>query len=362
SQFRSIPRYTEHDKSIDLSSNSYLSLQSCDEIQRKTAMLIENHHWGNLASRLVEEHSPLFCELENEICNWKETETALLFNSGYAANLGIISAVCSKDTEVFCDRLNHASIYDGIILSGCKLNRYSHNDMSDLNKRLEQSVSKEKMIITDTVFSMDGDRAPLCDICELAKKHNAMVMVDEAHAAGIFGKQGNGIANEQGVGDFIDIKMGTLSKAVAGLGGFFAGSSILKDYFVNHCRSLIYSTALPHSVLAFNLASIRFIRNNPQIGKKLLHLSQRFRTSLKEIGCDTLNSTTQIIPFVTGDEDEAIALSGFLRQYGIIVPAIRPPTVPKQSARLRFSVHLGFDEQQQDFVIDKLLQWKKQNG
>jgi len=325
-------------------------------------MLIENHHWGNLASRLVEEHSPLFCELEKEICNWKETETALLFNSGYAANLGIISAVCSKDTEVFCDRLNHASIYDGIILSGCKLNRYSHNDMSDLNKRLEQSVSKEKMIITDTVFSMDGDRAPLCDICELAKKHNAMVMVDEAHAAGIFGKQGNGMADEQGVAEFIDIKMGTLSKAVAGLGGFFAGSSLLKDYFVNHCRSLIYSTALPHSVLAFNLASIHYIRNNPKIGKKLLILSQRFRNSLKKIGCNTLNSTTQIIPFVTGNENEAIALSGFLRQYGIIAPAIRPPTVPRQSARLRFSVHLGFDEQQQDFVIDKLLQWKKQNG
>lgn len=362
SLFRSIPEHIEQTNQIDLSTNSYLSLQFCSEIKNNTAALIENHYSGNLASRLVEEVSPLFGKLEKEICEWKETEAALIFNSGYAANLGIISSICSRDTEVFCDRLNHASIYDGIILSGCKLNRYRHNDMKDLKARLKQSVSKEKLIITDTIFSMDGDRAPISDICELAKQFNSMIMVDEAHAAGIFGPQGNGMAHEQGVADAIDIRMGTLSKAIAGLGGFFAGNKLLRDYFINHCRSLIYSTALPHCVLAFNLSSIRYIRKNPQIGKQLLKISQRFKESLQNIGYDTLNSTTQIIPCVTGNENEAIALSGFLRQYGIIVPAIRPPTVPSHSARLRFSVHLGFDEPQQDFVIDKLIKWKNQHG
>ncbi|MDO5576593.1 MAG: 8-amino-7-oxononanoate synthase [Fibrobacter sp.] len=362
SRFRSIPQYVGSSSVIDLSTNSYLSLQTSEVISNDAALLIKSHHSGNLASRLVEEDSPLFCELEKEICDWKKTESALVFNSGYTANLGIISAICSRDTEVFCDRLNHASIYDGIMLSGCKLNRYIHNDMKDLEKKLKLAVSKEKLIVTDTVFSMDGDRAPLGDICELAQKFNAMVMVDEAHAAGIFGLHGNGMAFEQGVADCIDIKMGTLSKAVAGLGGFFAGSNLLRDYFVNHCRSLIYSTALPHSVLAFNLASIRYIRKNPQIGNQLIQLSQRFRSALQELGFNTLDSTTQVVPCVTKDENEAIELSAFLRQYGIIVPAIRPPTVPAHSSRLRFSVHLGFDEKQQDFVIGKLREWKKIHG
>jgi len=209
-QLRSIPQYTD-DNFIDLSTNSYLSLHCNAIVQEIAKSLTSQQYYGNLASRLVSEQSPLFSTLEKEIADWEKTECALLFNSGYAANVGILQALCTKDTEVFCDRLNHASIYDGIILSGAKLNRYRHNDMKDLEERLKTSCSKEKLIVTDTVFSMDGDRAPLADICTLAKKHNCLTMVDEAHASGIFGDCASGLCEEDGVGDFIDIRMGTLS-------------------------------------------------------------------------------------------------------------------------------------------------------
>ncbi|MBD3346761.1 MAG: aminotransferase class I/II-fold pyridoxal phosphate-dependent enzyme, partial [Chitinivibrionales bacterium] len=243
---------------IDLSTNSYLNLHENSTVSKEASLLCSNRYSGNIASRLITTRSVLYEELEKEIADWKQTESALVFNSGYAANVGILQALCTRDTEVFCDRLNHASLIDGILLSRAKLNRYHHCNMDDLTRRLKESDSAEKLIVTDTVFSMDGDRAPLEQICELARKYSAIVMVDEAHATGVFGKTLSGLVEETGVHEGVDIRMGTLSKAVAGLGGFFAGTRVLRDYFVNHARSLIYSTALPHSILAHNLAAIRY--------------------------------------------------------------------------------------------------------
>ncbi len=356
-QLRSIPQYTD-DNFIDLSTNSYLSLHCNAIVQEIAKSLTSQQYYGNLASRLVSEQSPLFSTLEKEIADWEKTECALLFNSGYAANVGILQALCTKDTEVFCDRLNHASIYDGIILSGAKLNRYRHNDMKDLEERLKTSCSKEKLIVTDTVFSMDGDRAPLADICTLAKKHNCLTMVDEAHASGIFGDCASGLCEEDGVGDFIDIRMGTLSKSIAGLGGYCAVKSEFRDYFINFCRSFIYSTALPHPVLAHNISAIRFIRTNPSSGKQLLSMADSFRAGLHELGFSTLNSTTQIVPCLMDSEEKALSLSAFLRKNGIIAPAIRPPTVPKGTARLRFSIFLGLTADKQQYILEQIRKWK----
>lgn len=356
-QFRSIPQFTA-DQVIDLSTNSYLSLHcNATVLENAKALTMEQFH-GNLASRLVSEKSPHFSVLENEIAEWKQTSCALLFNSGYAANVGILQALCTRDTEVFCDRLNHASIYDGISLSGAKLNRYRHNDMKDLETRLKSSCSREKLIVTDTVFSMDGDRAPLADICSLAAKYDCLTMVDEAHASGIFGNNASGLSEEDGVHESIDIRMGTLSKSIAGMGGYCAVSSEFRDFFVNFCRSFIYSTALPQPVLAHNISAIRFIRANPSLGKQLLSIAGLFRDGLHELGFSTLNSTTQIVPCLMDNEENALNLSTFLRTKGIIAPAIRPPTVPNGTARLRFSIFLGLTTDQQHYILEQIKNWK----
>jgi len=347
---------------IDLATNSYRGLHRSAAVAREAKRLAAGVAHGNLASRLIRESSPLAGALEAEIAQWKGTESALLFTSGYAANVGMVQALATRSTEVFCDRLNHASIIDGARLSGAKLYRYRHTDMADLATRLAKSAVPEKLIVTDTVFSMDGDRAPLADIVDLAKRYRACVMVDEAHATGILGTNGSGLAEAEGVAADIDIRMGTLSKAVAGMGGFFAGSALLRDFLVNHSRSLIYSTGLPHQVIAFDLAAVRSLRAHPQGGRTLLARADSFRDRLHTLGFDTLNSTTQIVPGIVGNDGEALALSAFLAKRGIDAPAVRPPTVPTGTARIRFSLHTGFTEAQEAAVIAALADWKSGRG
>lgn len=359
---RFIPEYPLNKNSIDLSTNSYLSLHSNEALNSEASKLANGILHGNIASRLIHESSPIAIQLEKELAQWKKTQSALLFNSGYAANIGVLSALCTRSTELFCDRLNHASIIDGAKLAGCKLTRYRHNDMSDLRNRLAASSANEKIIVTDTVFSMDGDCAFLADICTLAETVNAIVMVDEAHATGIFGPSASGLVEEYGVADKVAIRIGTLSKAIAGLGGFFAGDSLIRDYLVNSARSFIYSTALPHSVLAFDLTSVRHIRANPSAGRTLLSRAEEFRVALQSEGFDTLHSTTHIVPILMGSSEKAVACSAFLRDNNIIAPAIRPPTVPANTARIRFSVHSGFNIEQQQHVLEALGEWKRLNG
>jgi 8-amino-7-oxononanoate synthase len=361
--FRSLPAAPDAPDrdGIDLSTNSYLSLHKIRAVHDEAVRLTGNDLSGNHASRLISDTSPLARLLEAEIADWKSTETALLFNSGYAANLGIIQALCSRDTEIFCDRLNHASIIDGIRLSGCRLQRYRHCDMSDLGSRLSASRACEKIIVTDTIFSMDGDKAPLQDICTLAQSHNALVMADEAHATGIFGPNGSGVVEESGCANAVAIRMGTLSKAIAGLGAFFAGSTLIRDYLINHSRSLIYSTGLPHPVLAWDLAAVKYVRANPGSGAELLRIAEKLRCGIRGLGFDTLHSCSQIIPCIVGDDTTAIALSGFLKSQGIFAAAIRPPTVPQGTSRVRFSAHHALSSHDIDAVLFALKEWKSRH-
>ncbi len=349
-RFRQMPSSAKTGKTINVASNSYLHLEDNIQIQEKAQKLISSPA-GNLASRLVQSTSPLFEILEDEVADWKNTEAALIFNSGYAANIGIIQALARRKTEIFSDRLNHASIIDGIRLSDGKMIRYNHNDMDDLDKKLSLSQSDEKIIVTDTVFSMDGDCANLTDTVSLAQKHNALLMVDEAHSSGIFGKTGSGLVEELGLEKEIAIRMGTFSKAIAGGGGFFAGSQLLKEYFINRSRSFIFSTALPESVLAWNLSAIRYIRNQPNQGKELLQRSHWFRKELQKRGYNVGDTTTQIIPIIVKEDKKALTLSLKLREAGIIAPAIRPPTVPPQSSRIRISLHAALTEQQLIYIL-----------
>jgi|WetSurMetagenome_2_1015567.scaffolds.fasta_scaffold00027_17 8-amino-7-oxononanoate synthase len=349
------------DARVDLSTNSYLALHDNPDVRLEAERLTDSCFSGNLASRIVSTRSPLYDALEKELADWKKSDTALVFNSGYAANLGIIQALCRRGTEVFCDRLNHASILDGVRLSGATFVRYGHRDMDDLQKRLDASGKKEKLIVTDTVFSMDGDTAPLADICDLARRYRCMLMVDEAHATGVFGKTLTGWVEECGTESGVDVVMGTLSKAIAGLGGYFTGNGLLDDCFVNLSRSVVYSTGLPHSVLAHDLAAVRHVRGHAGLGAAVLKLAHLFREKVRGLGFSTLESSTQIVPCIVRGDAEALELSAFLLSRGIKAPAIRPPTVPKGTSRIRFSVHSGLNEADIEYVIASLREWKKNN-
>jgi 8-amino-7-oxononanoate synthase len=344
---------------IDCSTNSYLGLHADEWVARDAAALAAGHLHGNLASRLVAESGDLCRTLEQEIAAWEGTQAALVFTSGYAANVGILQALCTRSTEVFADWLNHASIYDGIKLAGGKLSRYRHCDMSDLQHRLQASAASEKLVVTDTVFSMDGDRAPLADIADLARTHHAVIMVDEAHATGLFGKNGSGLVEATGTASAIDIRMGTLSKAVAGLGGYVASSALLRDFFVNFSRSFIYSTGLPPAVLAHDLAAIRFIQAHPTMGAALLTAAAAFRDDLARLGYSSGNSTTQIVPCLVGDEEKSTRFSLFLQKRNIWVPAIRPPTVPHGSARLRFNWSFLLTDDHRAAIVAAIEEWKR---
>lgn len=347
------------DVTLDLSTNSYLALETNRAVAAYAGTLAAGYLAGNLASRLISTSSKFYETLEKELAEWKQTESVLLFNSGYVANLGILQACANRDTEIYSDRLNHASIVDGIRLSGARMIRYRHCDVDDLVSRLKKGRARDKIIVTDSVFSMDGDRAPLSAIADIAEEHGCLIMVDEAHATGVLGPHGAGLIDELSIGEKVHIRMGTMSKALAGLGGFFAGSSFLREYLVNTARSLVYSTALPHAVLAHDLAAVRHIRAAPQVGTELQRSADWFRHRLHELGFDTLQSTTQIVPCVLGSDTEALDLSKELLKEGIKAPAIRPPTVPAGTSRIRFSLTPKADRDELERVLAVLKRWSR---
>ena len=337
---------------IDLSSNDYLGLSQHPEIIKKTreAALLGS---GTAASRLMTGSTFLHNKLEERIAEFKGKPSALIFNSGYQANVGIISALLGKGDVVFSDRLNHASIVDGIRLSGVKLFRFKHNNATHLKELLERERHNysNAFIITETVFSMDGDISPLKDIVLLKEKYDCMVMVDEAHATGIFGPNGSGIAQKEGVTDKIDIIMGTFSKALGSFGAYAAMSKELKIYLINTCRSFIYSTALPPAVIAANIAAIDVVKNEPYRGEALLANADHLRKRLTEEGFN-VKGNSQIIPVMIGSNEDAVSICELLKRKGYWTLAVRPPTVPKGEARLRLSVCFHHDKK----VIDRFIE------
>ncbi|RKY42764.1 MAG: 8-amino-7-oxononanoate synthase [Candidatus Makaraimicrobium thalassicum] len=328
-------------KYINLSSNDYLGLSSHPELAR-AALAALSPVVGSSASRLMSGSTRLHHVLEDRIAGFKGKEAALVFNSGYQANVGIISALCGKDDCIFSDRLNHASIVDGIRLSGARLFRFRHNDTDHLEELLcrERNRHRGALILTETVFSMDGDIAPVGRISQLKKKHNCMFMVDEAHATGIFGACGGGVLEAEGVTGGADIIMGTFSKALGGFGSYAATSRTLRDYLVNTCRSFIYSTSLPPSIIAADLAALELIKREPHRRETLLSNACYFRAGLKKKGFH-VRGDSQIVPIIVGENKEAVRVSEFLKGKGYWVTPVRPPTVPHGQARLRIS--LTFD-------------------
>ncbi|MFQ5786769.1 MAG: 8-amino-7-oxononanoate synthase [Thermodesulfobacteriota bacterium] len=337
---------------LSFCSNNYLGLANHPLVIKAVKDAVEKYGWGAGASRLVSGNMTLHEKLENEISRFKGKESTIVFPTGYMANIGTISSLVSKEDLVICDKLNHASIIDGCRLSGADLRVYTHCDMEKLENILMKSTKySRKLIITDTVFSMDGDLAPLPDIVSIARKYNAIVMVDEAHGTGVFGKKGRGVVEHFNLSEKVNIVMGTLSKAVGSLGGYITGDADLINYLRNKARSFVYTTALPSAVCAASVAGIKLIQKDPSLRTSLWNNVRYLNEKLKLLDFNVISSESQIIPIMIGDAKEAVNVSKFLHKEGILIPAIRPPTVPAKSSRLRMtvmSIHTRDD-------LDKLL-------
>ena len=337
---------------LNFCSNDYLGLADDARIKAAASKGIEEYGFGSGASRLICGNMGPHEKLEEELAQFKDAESALVYSSGYMANAGIISALMDRSSVVLSDKLNHASIIDGIILSRAKLFRYPHADIQAIEEILKKiPVAQRKLIVTDSVFSMDGDRAPLKEIVDLAGRYEAMVMVDEAHAFGLLG-DGRGLAAELGLGKQIDVQMGTLSKAAGCFGAYACGSKILRDYLINKSRSFIYTTAMPPAWAEAARAALQIIREGHELRQKVMDNAQYLRAQLKTMGLNTMNSTTPIIPILVNDPLKALSLSKCLWQQGILVQAIRPPTVPLGTSRLRLTVTATHTQEDLDQLLN----------
>lgn len=325
---------------INFSSNDYLDLAQDPRLVSAASEVLTELGVGARASALVSGRTIWQTRLEEQLAEFEGTESALLFPSGYAANLGVISAVAQEEDTIFCDRLNHASLIDGCRLSGARFRVYRHDALEKLKRELAKPTGAgRKFIVTDSVFSMDGISAPLRDLCELADECGASLIIDEAHGTGVYGAHGRGLAEELGVEDRVTIRIGTLSKAVGCLGGFVAGSSTLIDWLWNRVRTQIYSTALPPSICAAACAALQVIQTEPERRTRLQELSQFLRSGLRERPHLTVpDSRGPIIPVVLSDPALTMQVASDLQEAGFLVGAIRPPTVPQGTSRLRISL------------------------
>jgi len=324
-----------------LCSNNYLGLADHPDLIRASVAAAERYGTSSSASRLVSGTMDLHEQLEAEVAAFKETEAALVFNSGYAANTGIIAALAGRGDVIFSDRLNHASIIDGALLSGARLVRYPHNDHAALSLLLKKHRGVGRaMIVSDGVFSMDGDIAPLQELADLKKKFGALLMVDDAHGSGVLGEQGKGTAELLRVSGDIDINMGTFGKALGSFGAYAAVSVEVRELLINRARSFIFSTSLPPSVLAASLAAIKVVRSaeGKCLRERLTANAEQFRSLLRQAGFTLPDGMTQIIPVMTGSAETTMRFSELLLEDGIFAQGIRPPTVPAGLCRLRCTV------------------------
>jgi 8-amino-7-oxononanoate synthase len=324
---------------LNLSSNDYLGLAQDPRLIEAAQAAAARWGAGAGASRLVSGHYALHEEVESSLANFKGTGAAIIFSTGYGANVGAISALVGAGDAVFSDRLNHASIYDGIRLSGAALHRFPHRDLDKLEQLLKKTGGvKRRLIVTDSVFSVDGDLAPLPGLVELKERYGAWLMIDEAHATGVLGPGGAGLAEALGLTSRVEVHMGTFSKALGSLGGYVAGDRRLIDYLHNRARSFIYSTALAPPVLGAIGKALEIVAQEPHRRAHLLEEAAKFRRRLMAAGLDTLGSETQIIPVLVGENARTLEFAARLRKRGLMAVALRPPTVPPGKARVRFSL------------------------
>ncbi len=340
-------------------SNDYLGLANHPTIIQAFKKAADDYGVGGGASHLVNGHSYHHHALEEELAAFTGRPRALLFSNGYMANLGTVNALLGKQDAVFEDRLNHASLLDAGLLSGARFQRYLHNDVTSLSQRLAKTDARRKLVITDGVFSMDGDVANLPEICVAAKQADAWVMVDDAHGFGCLGEQGGGCAEHFGLTEEeLPVLMGTLGKAFGTSGAFVAGSEVLIETLIQHARTYIYTTSMPPAVAAATRASLKLVSSEHWRREKLNALVQQFRQGCQQLGLALMDSPTPIQPILIGDADRAMAMSAALRDKGMFITAIRPPTVPAGSARLRVTLSATHTEAHVDALLAALDQVK----
>ncbi len=339
---------------INCASNDYLGLARHPGLMRAAAGAAEKFGTGSGASRLLSGTSPLHSKLESEIAQFLRSEAVLLFNSGYAANSGILSTLCGEDDLILSDALNHASIVDGCRLSRAEKKIYKHLDCNMLESLLKvKSKHRRRWIITESLFSMDGDLAPLHELVKLAEQYGAYIYLDEAHATGVLGEKGRGAASCFDVEDRITLRMGTLGKALGSYGAYVAGERDIIDYLINRSRSLIYSTSLPPAVLAASIEAVAIIQGSEGdlLRGRLFANTVRLAQGLEGMGFNNTNGQAPILPVVLGTVQTALEAANTLFQGGVFAPAIRPPTVPEGTARIRFTVTASHSQEDMERVL-----------
>ncbi|MFH1077482.1 MAG: 8-amino-7-oxononanoate synthase [Pseudomonadota bacterium] len=331
--------YIEGKEYINCSSNDYLALAGHPRLLEESNRAAQKYGTSASAARLMSGDISLYHELEERVACLVNTEKALLFGCGYLANVGLMPALCNKADAIFSDRLNHASIIDGIMLSGARLFRFRHNNMDHLEALLkkERGKFKKALIITESLFSMDGDMSPLNAIVELKEKHNAMLAIDEAHAIGVFGPSGAGRAEELGITGRADIIIGTFGKALGSYGAFIGSSAKMIDYLINRARTFIYSTAPAPAAIGASLGAIEMLSAEPWRRNALLEKAALLRNMLNEHGLN-VRGASQIVPVIVGEADQTIRIANRLKEEGVFAVALRPPTVTSNECRIRLSI------------------------
>ncbi len=342
---------------INFSSNDYLGLSKHPAIIKASQDYINKYGTGATASRLVTGNYDIHQQLEEKLAKLCGQEAALLFNTGFQANSTIIPALVDKKSLVLCDRLSHNSILQGILMSGARWTRYKHNDLSHLDRLLKKAISQgynRILIVTETVFSMEGDRSNVDALIQLSQQYNTLLYLDDAHGLGIMGEKGMGLtAYKSG----IDISLGTFGKAFGSFGAFITASKLMCDYLINYCPGFIYTTALPPAVIGSVNAVLDIIPNLDKDRTYLLQQVDYLQNKLRNLGYQVINSTSPILPVIIGNEKKTLELSEYLENNGILATAIRPPTVPKNTSRIRFVLSSKHQPEQINYLIHLLKQY-----
>jgi 8-amino-7-oxononanoate synthase len=352
---------------INFSSNDYLGLSQDSRVKEAAKAALDHYPASATSSRLICGNFDLHEQLEEELSEFKGRTSALVFSSGYMTNIGLLSALCGEKDWVYSDALNHASIIDGCRLSKARIQIFRHKDMDHLETLLKASPpSGRRVLVTDSVFSMDGDLADLPGLVSLASEYGCVLVLDEAHATGVLGAQGRGLAEHfagQRSSAFpkgaVDIEMGTLSKALGSFGGFVTCDGLMKDYLINKGRSFIFSTALPPSAVGAARASLSIVRQEPAIRRRLWANVELLKNRLQAEGFKMQSSESPILPILFGSEEEALKISESLMERGFFVPAIRPPSVPQGTSRLRLTVTAAHSEVEIEDLVEGLAQVAK---
>ena len=336
-------------------SNDYLGLANHPDVIKAFKQAADKYGVGSGAAHLINGHSVEHQKLEEELADFTGRERVLLFSTGYMANMGVVNALMERGDAIFSDRLNHASLIDASLLSKAKLQRYAHNDLDSLQKRYANTSCDNSLILSDGVFSMDGDCAPITELAEIAEKNKAWLMIDDAHGFGVLGKNGAGLLEQQNLSQQqVPILMATLGKAFGTAGAFIAGSHDLIEYLIQTARTYIYTTAMPPAIAAATRASLKLVQQEHWRREKLNSLIEQFKQGANELGLELMPSDTPIQPILIGDAKKALGISKQLKQQGILVTAIRPPTVEKGTSRLRVTFSASHNDNHIKLLLDKL--------